>query len=415
VEPADDVTGPDCEELTHARAGSTTTGPLAGVRVIDLTVNVLGPVATQVLGDMGADVIKIEPLTGDPNRDTGPNRHTGMSAMHMNVNRNKRSVTLNLKSAEGMNTLMQLISTADVLVHSMRPTAARRLGLGYDEVKRHNPRIIYAFGPGYNQDGPHRDYPAYDDVVQGESGIAGLVGQVNGEPRFYPTVIVDKFCGYILASSVGMALYARERTGLGQQVQVPMFETILSFNYLEHLWGAAFDPPLDPGVGYVRLLTAHRRPYPTKDGYICVLAVNDDQWRRILPALGRADLVSDPRFATTNHRVHHYDELYSIVASQLRLRTTAEWHEILDAQDIPNGPMHSLQELLHDPYLKETGFFLHYDHPSEGPVVTTAVPVNFSATPAGLFRPPPRLGEHNAEVFGELGLDSQVISRLTSG
>ena len=387
-------------------------GPLTGVRVIDLTVNVLGPVATQVLGDMGADVIKVETLTGDPNRETGPSRHAGMSAMHMNVNRNKRSVTLNLKSAEGIDALMRLVESADVFVHSMRPTASRRLGISYEAISARNPRIIYAFGPGYRQDGPNRDYPAYDDVLQGESGIAGLVGQVNGEPRFYPTVIVDKFCGYMLASSIGMALYAREKTGLGQQVQVPMFETILSFNYLEHLWGAAFDPPLDPGIGYVRLLTSHRRPYLTKDGYICVLAVNDDQWRRILPALGRADLVTDGRFATTAHRVKNYDELYSIVAAQLKLKTTAEWHELLDQQDIPNGPMHSLQELLHDPYLKQTGFFLHYDHPSEGPAVTTSVPVNFSKTPGGVHRPPPRLGEHNAEVFSELGLDHAQIERL---
>ncbi len=401
-----------------AASGTSSTGankgPLTGVRVVDLTVNVLGPVATQVLGDMGADVIKVEALSGDPNRETGPSRHPGMSAMHMNVNRNKRSVTLDLKTAEGMNALMRLVETADVFVHSMRPTAARRLGVGYEAISARNSRIIYAFGPGYRQDGPNRDYPAYDDVVQGESGIAGLVGQVNGEPRFYPTVIVDKFCGYILASSIGMALYAREKSGLGQQVQVPMFETILSFNYLEHLWGAAFDPPLDPGVGYVRLLTIHRRPYPTKDGYICVLAVNDEQWRRILPALGRSDLVTDGRFATTAHRVKNYDELYSIVAAQLKLRTTAEWHELLDAQDIPNGPMHSLQELLHDPYLKETGFFLHYDHPSEGPSVTTAVPVAFSRTPGGLHLPPPRLGEHNEEVFAELGLDRTHFARIVA-
>ena len=400
----------DTDNSTGARAANR--GPLTGVRIVDLTVNVLGPVATQVLGDMGADVIKVEALAGDPNRDTGPSRHPGMSAMHMNVNRNKRSVTLNLKSPEGLEVLMSLAATADVFVHSMRPTAARRLGVGYEAISKRNPRIIYAFGPGYRQDGPNRDYPAYDDVVQGESGIAGLVGQVNGEPRFYPTVIVDKFCGYILASSIGMALYAREKTGLGQQVQVPMFETILSFNYLEHLWGAAFDPPLDPGVGYVRLLTSHRRPYPTKDGYICVLAVNDDQWRRILPALGREDLVANGRFATTANRVNNYDELYSIVAAQLKLRTTAEWHDLLDAQDIPNGSMHSLQELIHDPYLKETGFFLHYEHPSEGPALTTTVPVNFSKTPGGIYRPPPRLGEHNAEVFQELGLDPALIGRL---
>jgi crotonobetainyl-CoA:carnitine CoA-transferase CaiB-like acyl-CoA transferase len=393
----------------------TSTGPLAGVRVIDLTVNVLGPVATQVLGDMGADVIKIETPQGDPNRDTGPRRNRGMSAMHMNVNRNKRSVTLNLKSPEGFEALLRLVDGADVFVHSMRPAAAKRLGISYQAIAERNPKIIYAFGPGYRQDGPHRDYPAYDDVVQGETGIAGLMAQVNGEPRFYPTVIIDKFCGYVLASSIGMALFSRERTGQGQEVCVPMFETILSFNYLEHLWGAAFHPPLDPGIGYVRLLTRHRRPYQTKDGYICVLAVNDEQWRRILPALGRADLLGDARFATTVERVKHYDELYGIVAEQLKLRTTAEWHDLLDREDIPNGPMHTLQELLNDPYLAETGFFQRYEHPSEGTAVTTAVPMHFSRTPGGVHRPPPRLGEHNAEVFAEIGLSPAEIARLQSG
>jgi formyl-CoA transferase len=399
--------------MTDSSPNGRPTGPLTGVRVIDLSVNVLGPVATQILGDMGADVIKIESPKGDPNRDTGPARHPGMSAMHMNVNRNKRSVTLDLKQPEALATLMRLVSTADVFVHSMRPGAARRLGVSYEAVSAANPRIIYGFGPGYRQDGPNRDYPAFDDVVQGESGIAALMAQVNGEPRFYPTVIIDKLCGYVLASSIGMALYARERTGKGQMVQVPMYETILSFNYLEHLWGGAFDPPLDPGIGYVRLLTKHRRPYRTSDGWICVLAVNDDQWRRILPALGRPELATDPRYASTTGRVANYDELYGIVAQQLTLKTTAEWHEILDREDIPNGTLHSLQELLHDHYLEETGFFQKYQHPSEGRVVTTAVPVQFSATPGGLHRPPPQLGEHNAQVLGELGLDTTTIARVT--
>lgn len=388
-------------------------GPLKGVRVIDTTVNVLGPVATQILGDLGADVVKIETPAGDPNRQTGPSRHPGMSAMHLNVNRNKRSVTLNLKRADALEALLRLVETADVFVHSMRPAAAKRLGVSYEAVKGRNPRIIYASGPGYRQNGPHRDFPAFDDVIQGESGIAALMGQVIGEPRFYPTVIIDKLCGFVLASSIGAALYSRERTGVGQEVQVPMFETILAFNYLEHLWGAAFDPPLDPGVGYVRLLTKHRRPYQTKDGYICVLAVNDEQWRRILPALGRADLVDDPRFSTTTGRVRHYDELYGIVAEQLKLRTTAEWHDILDREDIPNGPVHSLQELLNDEYLRETGFFLNYEHPTEGRIRTPMPPVDFSATPAGVHRPPPLLGEHNQAVLGEIGYTEAEIAKLT--
>jgi len=392
---------------------SPATGPLAGVRVIDLTVNVLGPVATQILGDMGADIIKVETPQGDPNRDTGPHRHAGMSAMHMNMNRNKRSVTLNLKRPEAREALTLLVKDADVFVHSMRPSAATRLGIDYAQISAHNPRIIYAFGPGYRQDGPRADDPAYDDVLQGESGVAALMAQVIGEPLYYPTVIIDKLCGYVLASSVSMALFNRERTGQGQEVHVPMYETILSFNYLEHLWSAAFDPPLGHGVGYVRLLTTHRRPYPTKDGFICVLAVSDDQWRRLFPVLGCPELIDDHRFAKTAARVQHYDEIYGIVAEQLKLRTTQEWRKAFDEIEIPNGPMQSLTQLLHDPYLQDTGFFQRYEHPSEGAALTTSVPVHFSRTPGAMRLPPPRLGEHNVEVLQQFGYSDREIAEIT--
>jgi crotonobetainyl-CoA:carnitine CoA-transferase CaiB-like acyl-CoA transferase len=389
------------------------TGPLTGVRVIDLSINVLGPLATMVLGDMGADVVKIETPDGDPNRQNGPARNANMAAMHLNMNRNKRSVTLNLKRPEAREVLLRMVGTADVFIHSMRPAAAERLGIGYDEIAARNPRIVYGYGCGYMPEGPRANDPAFDDVVQGEAGLADLMLQSVGVARYLPTVIVDKFCGYMLASAVGMALYAREKTGRGQLVRVPMLESIIAFNLQEHLWGAVFDPPLGTGMGYVRLLSEHRRPYETRDGFICVLAVNDEQWKRMLPAIGRPELLDDERFSTVDGRIKNIDAVYGAVSDQMKTRSTAEWREVLNTADIPNGPVASFQDLLTDAYLNETGFFQRYEHPSEGPMLTTAVPTQFSDTPAGLHRPPPLLGEHNAEVLGAFGYSDRDIAHLT--
>jgi len=388
-------------------------GPLTGVRVLDLSINVLGPLATMLLGDMGADVIKIETPDGDPNRQNGPARNANMAAMHLNMNRNKRSITLNLKRPEAYEALMRLVDAADVFVHSMRPAAAQRLGIAYEDIARRNPRIVYGYGCGYMPGGPRENDPAFDDVVQGEAGIADLMQRCVGQARYLPTVLVDKFCGYMLASGIGMALYARERTGLGQQVRVPMLETIVAFNLQEHLWGGVFDPPLGAGVGYVRLLSEHRRPYETLDGHICVLAVNDEQWRRLLPAIGRPELVADERFCGMDARTKNIDAVYGVVSDQMKTRTTAEWRELFDAIDIPNGPMASFSDILSDAYLNETGFFHRYEHPSEGPMLTTNIATQFSATPGGIHRPPPRLGEHNAEVFDGLGYGAEQIAMLT--
>ena len=389
------------------------TGPLAGVRVLDLTINVLGPVATMILGDMGADVIKIETPEGDPNRQNGPARHPNMAAMHLNMNRNKRSVTLNLKRPEAREALLRMVESADVFIHSMRPAAAERLGIDYEEIARRNPRIVYGYGCGYMPGGSRENDPAFDDVVQGEAGIADLMLRSVGQARYLPTVLVDKFCGYMLASAVSMALYARERTGVGQLVRVPMLETIVAFNLQEHLWGGVFDPPMGSGVGYVRLLSEHRRPYETRDGHICVLAVNDEQWRRLLPTIGRPELVTDPRFSTVDGRMKNIDYVYGVVSDQMKTQATADWHRLLDAIDIPNGAMARFEDMLNDAYLNETGFFHRYEHPSEGPMLTPCVPTQFSATPGGIHRHPPRLGEHNAEVFAGFGYSAQEIAILT--
>ena len=399
-------------EPRHAKL-ATSAGPLSGVRVIDLTVNVLGPVATMILGDMGADVIKVETPEGDPNRQNGPSRNPNMAAMHLNMNRNKRSVTLNLKRPEARDALLRMVESADVFIHSMRPAAAKRLGVAYEDIAARNPRIVYGYGCGYMPGGPRENDPAFDDVVQGEAGIADLMLRSVGQARYLPTVIVDKFCGYMLASGVAMALYARERTGLGQMVRVPMLETIVAFNLQEHLYGGAFDPPMGGGVGYVRLLSEHRRPYETSDGHICVLAVNDEQWKRLLPTLGRPELLTDPVFATHEGRMKNIDRVYGMVSEQMKTRSTAQWHELLDAIDVPNGPVARFEDMLSDAYLNEVGFFHRYRHPTEGPMVTTAVPTQFSGTPGGIHLPPPQLGEHNDEVLGWFGYSAEDIANIT--
>jgi crotonobetainyl-CoA:carnitine CoA-transferase CaiB-like acyl-CoA transferase len=388
------------------------TGPLAGVRIVDLTLNVLGPVATQILGDMGADVIKVEPPQGDGNRQIGSANHPNMGALYVTMNRNKRSVVLNLKRPAALEALMRLVETADVFVHGMRARAAERLGVDYPAVAARNPRIVYASAPGYRADGPYGDRPAYDDVIQGESGVAGMYYLLSGEPHYVPTILADKFCGFVLASSISMALFNRERTGQGQEVQVPMLETMLSFNLIEHLWRGAFDQPTE-ALGYPRLLTPLRRPYATKDGHICFMASNDEQWKRLLGALGRPELAEDERFAMLVNRSRHIEDLYAIVAEQVKQHTTAEWQERLNAADIPNGPAKKLEDLAKDPYLVATGFFQRYRHPAEGPMVTTSIPVCFSRTPGSLRLPPPCLGEHTRPVLMELRYGERDIDEIS--
>ncbi|MBV8524861.1 MAG: CoA transferase [Acetobacteraceae bacterium] len=387
-------------------------GPLAGVRIIDITTVVLGPYGTQILADAGADVIKIETPQGDTTRDIGPSRIPGMAAYFLNLNRNKRSVVLDLKKPAPRDALFRLVETADVVVHNMRLAAADRLGLTYQHLSHRNPGIILACATGFRKGSRLQEYPAFDDIIQGMSGLASLNAGPDGEPRYVPSVVCDKISGHMLATAVAMALFYRERTGIGQEIHVPMMETILSFMLVEHLWGATLGEP-ELGLGYPRMLTPHRRPYATKDGYLCVIAATDAQWERLFAAIGRAALFKDPRFATTAARTENIDACYKILGEALRERTTAEWTEILNLADIPNGPAHTLPALLADEYLLDTNFFRPVEHPQGGPMLSTAPPVEFSETPARVRRLPPRLGEHNWEVLREAGLDDDEILQIS--
>jgi crotonobetainyl-CoA:carnitine CoA-transferase CaiB-like acyl-CoA transferase len=378
------------------------TGPLSGFRVIDLGINVLGPLATQHLGDMGADIIKVEAPDGDPMRELGPRSAPGMSAYFVTINRNKRSIVLNLKDPLDHEVLLDLVRTADVFFHSMRAAAARRLKIDYHTLSAINPKIVYASSSGFRMGGRYEDRPAFDDVIQGESGIPAMIGRANGEPRYLPMAICDKLSGLATASAVSMALLHRERTGRGQEVHLPMYELMLSFNLVDHMWNATFQKP-EQGVGYPRMFTPHRRPLATRDGYICLLAHIDEQWRRLFQAMERPELFDDPRFSSLSQRTMNIDALYTIVAEEMKRRSTAEWLERLTKADIPVGPMNTLEDLMADPYLVETGFFEHREHPVAGPLTMLGIPQSFSDSPGSIRSLPPMLGEHTNEILGELG------------
>lgn len=388
--------------MTDEAAG----GPLAGIRVIDLTINVLGPMATQTLGDMGADVIKVETPGGDPMRQLGAARVEGFASHFLGLNRNKRSLVLNLKHPPAREAMGRLIETADVLVHNMRLDAAERLGVGPETALARNPRLVHASATGYRQDGPLRDKPAYDDVIQAESGLAGMIERANGEARYVPMAMADKLCGLVLASSIAMALVRRERTGKGEALHVPMLETMLSFNLADHQWAGALSEP-ENGLGFPRMFSSHRRPFRTADGMMAVMANTDDQWRRLFAALGSPEVMDDERFSTLSARTRNVDAIYGILAGRMLEHGTEELQRRLAEADVPHGAVNDLQSIWHDPYLRETGFFHEYEHPQAGPLTTTAVPVDFAQAPGGLRLAPPALGEHSEAILEELGFDAE--------
>jgi crotonobetainyl-CoA:carnitine CoA-transferase CaiB-like acyl-CoA transferase len=396
----------------NSRKEALVPGPLNGIRVVDVTTVLLGPYGTQILGDMGADVIKVEaPPTGDIARNMGTVRHPGMAGIYLNANRNKRSLALDLKQEGAKGVLRRLVATADVFVHNMRPQAIERLGFDYSAVSALKPDIVYVGAYGFGQAGPYRAKPAYDDAIQAASGLASLFAMRDGTPQYVPAAVADKLVGVTLSQVVALALVHRERTGQGQFVEVPMFEVLVSFNLVEHINGAAFEPPIGT-LGYQRVTTPSRRPFPTKDGYVCILPYSDKQWLSFFTAVGRPELMERPDFATYSARVHTVDELYSFVASVTPERTTAEWVAICEQGEIPCMPVADIQDLMNDEHLQAVGMFEPHEHPTEGPTILVRPPVTFSASPASIRRPAPRFGEHSQEVARELGYDEAAVTAL---
>ena len=384
-------------------------GPLQGVKVLDLTTVVMGPFATQILAELGADVIKIEPHDGDNMRHPGPMKNPGMGYMFLGLNRGKRGIVLDLKKPEGREALLRLVANADVLIYNVRPQAMARLGLSYEEVSRTNPRILYVGAYGYSQNGPYAAKAAYDDLIQGVSGMPWLVSQTGAKPNYAPVNLADRLTGLHAVYTVTAALFERSRTGRGQSIEVPMFESVTHFVLGDHIAGFTWDPP-EGGGGYQRLLA--RKPYPTRDGYLCVLVYNDKQWKSFLGAIGRQELMSDARYATQASRAANIHNIYAFLTELFTTRTTAEWITLLESVDIPVARMNSVEDVVSDPHLLQSGFFVTEDHPSEGSLRAMRTPTNWSESQPGTPRPAPRLGEHSAEVLKEIGYSDAEITLL---
>jgi len=387
---------------------------LEGIRVVDLTTIVMGPYATQILGDFGADVIKVEaPPGGDPMRFAGPSRTKGMGPLFLQLNRNKRSIVMDLKKREGLKVMLRLCRKADVVAYNIRPQAMERLGLGYDDIRKVNPRVIYAGMFGFGRGGPYAAQPAYDDLIQGLSGYSATFAKMSGDvPRYFPVNFCDRTTGIYAVGAITAALFHRERTGEGQAIDIPMFETMAQFILGDNLYGETFVPSLGP-MGYSRILAPERRPYATKDGYVCAVIYNDKHWEMFFALAGKADVFrSTPQYRTLAGRTQCINDLYGLAGEIFKTRSTAEWINLLTVADIPVAPMHTLDSLLQDPHLIATGFYQVLEHPSEGKIRLMRSPTEWSSTPAEIRRLPPRPGEHTGEILDELGYSPREISTL---
>lgn len=376
--------------------------PLHGIRILDLSTVVLGPLASQILAEYGADVIKIETPQGDSTRHTGPSTERGMGAIFLGANRGKRSVVLDLKQGAAREALLKLVDTADVLMHSIRPQKLAAIGLDPETLRLRNPRLVYVGLHGFAESGPYGGMPAYDDIIQGLSGCAALMERQTGKAQYYPTIAADKTTALVAAHAILAALFKRERTGQGSTVEVPMFESMVAFNLVEHQYGQHFDPPL-ADAGYPRLLNPWRKPFKTLDGYLCAMPYTDAHWQRFFIEAGRPDLADDPRFATISDRTSNIEALYQLADELLATRSTADWLDVCARLEIPASRMNRLEDLPQDEHLRATGFFETIQDPAMGTLRFPGAPVRIDGEKLPL-RMPPRLGQHTAEVLADIGV-----------
>lgn len=387
--------------------------PLDGLRIIDMSSVVMGPFATQILGDLGADVIKVEPHHGDTTRHVTPMRNDNMGWVFLHANRNKRSLVLDLKDAEGKAAFLKLIETSDALVTNVRTRALDRLGLGWETLHAINPRLIVVNLVGYGSGGPYDGRPTYEDLIQGVTALPSLLVQAGSEePHYVPMALNDRAVGMASVVALLAAVIYRDKSGRGQQIEVPMFETMAQWVLGDHMGGKTFEPPLGP-AGYKRTLTKERRPYRTSDGRICCIIYTDKHWKSFMELIGQGETFrADPRFATIGTRTEHAHDLYAFVSGAMVARSSAEWVKILLEADIPVTPLHDLDTLMEDEHLTAVGYLPVVEHPSEGKVREVRVPTTWTESQPSIRRQPPRLGEHSVEVLREAGLSQQQIDAL---
>ncbi len=386
-----------------------TRGPLSGLTIIDMSTMLLGPLATLSLADLGANVIKVEPPEGDGRRTIGPSRHPKMTSQFLNINRGKRSIVIDAKTPSGRDVIFRLCRNADAFIHNSRRQAVERLGLGYSEVSKVNPKIVYCAAVGFGRNGPYADMPAYDDMIQGLAAIPSLQSRIMGEPQYVPLNLSDRICGLVFSQVILAALLSKQLTGEGQEVELPMFETMADFVLSEHLCGQLFVPP-EGELGAQRMF--ERRPSKTKDGYICFWLGTDQQCARFFDAIGEPSLKVDARFSQRAHRNKNLLEFFNIVDKKLVSKDSTEWVDIFNALDIAAVPLHTLETLVQDRHLRETGFFEVVEHPTEGAIINTAIPSSWSKFSPKKPSPAPRLGENTVEVLAENGFTNEEINQL---